>query len=71
MEKPTQIDIVRRAYELWQESGQPEGRDQEFYLQAEKELSIRVSNALISRKTDSAKVKLQPSIWRRETTCNF
>jgi len=44
MEKPTQIDIVRRAYELWQQSGQPEGRDQEFYLQAEKELSIRVSN---------------------------
>ncbi len=38
MSKPTSIEIVRRAYQLWQEAGQPEGRDQEFYLQAEREL---------------------------------
>jgi hypothetical protein len=38
MAKPAAIEIVRRAYELWQQAGQPEGRDQEFYLQAEKEL---------------------------------
>ncbi len=35
---PRETDIVRRAYELWQENGQPEGRDEEFYLQAEREL---------------------------------
>jgi hypothetical protein len=38
MGKPAQIDIVRRAYELWQLVGEPQGRDQEFYHQAEKEL---------------------------------
>jgi hypothetical protein len=38
MENPTRIAVVRRAYELWQQAGMPEGRDQEFYLQAEQEL---------------------------------
>ena len=38
MGKPAQIDIVRRAYEPWQKAGGPQGRDQEFYHQAEKEL---------------------------------
>jgi hypothetical protein len=28
---PAGIDIVRRAYELWQQAGEPKGRDQEFY----------------------------------------
>ena len=32
------MDIVRRAYELWQQAGQPENKDQEFYHQAEQEL---------------------------------
>jgi hypothetical protein len=36
---PKPIDIVRRAYELWQENGKPEGKEQEFYYQAEKELN--------------------------------
>jgi hypothetical protein len=27
-----------RAYELWEQNGKPEGRDQEFYHQVEKEL---------------------------------
>jgi hypothetical protein len=38
MAEPKHMDIVRRAYELWQEAGQPEGKDQEFYHQAEEEL---------------------------------
>jgi hypothetical protein len=38
MENPKQIDIVRRAYELWEQAGKPEGRDEEFYHQAEQEL---------------------------------
>jgi hypothetical protein len=32
------MDIVRRAYELWEQAGKPDGRDQEFYHQAEREL---------------------------------
>jgi hypothetical protein len=38
MAKPAQIEIVRRAYQLWQQAGEPEGRDDEFYHQAELEL---------------------------------
>ncbi len=38
MKNPTQIQIVRRAYELWEQAGKPEGRDQEFYHLAEQEL---------------------------------
>jgi hypothetical protein len=38
MENPTEMQIVRRAYELWEQAGKPEGRDQEFYHLAEQEL---------------------------------
>jgi len=36
--KPTHEAIARRAYELYQESGYPNGRDVEFWLLAEREL---------------------------------
>jgi hypothetical protein len=32
LRRPPEINIVRKAYELWELSGKPEGRDQEFYL---------------------------------------
>jgi hypothetical protein len=38
MTMPSQKDIERRAYQLWEEAGQPEGRDREFYLEAERQL---------------------------------
>jgi hypothetical protein len=38
MADPAQMKIVRRAYELWQKAGEPEGRDQDFYHQAQQEL---------------------------------
>lgn len=38
MAETTHREIVRRAYELWQKAGEPEGKDQEFYHQAEQEL---------------------------------
>ena len=38
MRKPARMEVVRRAYELWEKAGKPEGRDQEFYHQAEREL---------------------------------
>jgi Protein of unknown function (DUF2934) len=38
MDKPPEIEIVRRAYQLWQEAGEPARRDQEFYHLAEQEL---------------------------------
>ncbi len=38
MEKPTQMEIVRRAYQLWQQAGEPQGKDEEFYYLAEQQL---------------------------------
>lgn len=38
MEKPTQEQIIHRAYELWEQAGKPDARDDEFYHQAEREL---------------------------------
>jgi hypothetical protein len=38
MARPAEIDIVRLAYKFWGQAGKPEGRDQEFYLQALHEL---------------------------------
>jgi hypothetical protein len=41
---PPEIEIIRKAYELWEQSGKPEGRDQEFYLQALQELQTLPDN---------------------------
>jgi hypothetical protein len=38
MAEPTEKEITTRAYELWEQAGKPDGRDQEFYQQAEQEL---------------------------------
>jgi hypothetical protein len=38
MENPTKEQIIHRAYELWEQAGKPDGRDHEFYHQAEQEL---------------------------------
>jgi hypothetical protein len=39
MSKPTEEQIKVRAHELWEQAGKPEGREDEFWHQAEKELS--------------------------------
>jgi hypothetical protein len=38
MEQPTKEQIIHRAYQLWEQAGKPEGRDEEFYHLAEQEL---------------------------------
>ena len=38
MPEPTKTEIELRAYELWEQAGQPDGRDEEFYRLAEQEL---------------------------------
>jgi hypothetical protein len=35
---PSKKEIECLAYKLWEKAGQPKGRDQEFYLEAEREL---------------------------------
>jgi Protein of unknown function (DUF2934) len=39
MTTPTREQIIHRAYELWEQAGKPDGRDEEFYHEAEKELN--------------------------------
>jgi Protein of unknown function (DUF2934) len=39
MAKPTEEQIRQRAHELWEQNHRPDGRDDEFWHQAEKELS--------------------------------
>jgi len=31
--------ILERAYQLWEEAGRPQGRDQEFWEKAEREMN--------------------------------
>ena len=38
MAKPKEDKIRKRASEIWEENGRPVGRDEEFWLQAEREL---------------------------------
>ncbi|MCK1518415.1 DUF2934 domain-containing protein [Bradyrhizobium sp. 190] len=38
MTQPTEKDIENRAYEIWERSGRPEGREDEFWQLAEQEL---------------------------------
>jgi hypothetical protein len=37
--KATEEDIRHRAYEIWEQNGRPEGRDEEFWHQAESEFN--------------------------------
>jgi hypothetical protein len=34
-------DIRLRAHQLWQEAGEPEGKEDQFWLEAERELKER------------------------------
>jgi hypothetical protein len=43
------IEIVRRAYKIWEDSGKPEGKDEEFYLRAERELEEEQSQRELNR----------------------
>jgi hypothetical protein len=38
MTEPSEEEILRRAFFLWEKAGSPEGRDDEFYHQAQREL---------------------------------
>jgi hypothetical protein len=44
MEKPTEEQIPERAYVLWELAGKPEGREHEFWHEAEKEIKREVDD---------------------------
>jgi hypothetical protein len=41
---PTEKEIINRAYEIWERNGRPEGREDEFWQQAIKELGEGVTS---------------------------
>jgi hypothetical protein len=41
MENPTKEQVIHRAYQLWEQAGKPDGRDQEFYHEAERQLAAQ------------------------------
>ena len=41
MENPTEEQIRARAHQLWEQAGKPQGREDEIWLLAEKELIER------------------------------
>ena len=40
MENPNLAQIILRAYELWEQAGRPQDKDDGFYCRAEEELKI-------------------------------
>ncbi|MBR0716111.1 DUF2934 domain-containing protein [Bradyrhizobium liaoningense] len=38
MAHPTEEQIRKRAFELWEQAGKPEGREDEFWQRAQREL---------------------------------
>jgi Protein of unknown function (DUF2934) len=47
------IEIVRRAYKIWENSGKPEGKDQEFYHRTERELEEEQAQREATQSDDS------------------
>ena len=43
MEKPTEEQIRQRAQEIWERNHRPDGRDEEFWYEAERELQLDAS----------------------------
>jgi len=41
MEKPSEEQIRMRAHELWEQAGKPDGREDEFWHLAERDLQER------------------------------
>jgi hypothetical protein len=53
MAKPNDDLIRKRAQELWERAGKPEGRDEEFWHQAEKELQEMDDESPLHRTPDN------------------
>ena len=46
---PREERVRRRAEELWQEAGRPQGRDEEFWHRAEAQIDAEVGKPRIPR----------------------
>lgn len=45
MGNPTQGEVAKRAYQIWEKEGRPHGRDREHWKQAERELAATSGSA--------------------------
>ncbi len=54
---PAHTEISRRATELWESQGRPEGRDQEIWLEAERQLLGMDPLVQVSRKSAPARAR--------------
>lgn len=52
--------IASRAHEIWEKEGRPEGRAQEHWLKAEKELKVPAKKAKAASKSKKAASKSAP-----------
>ena len=52
MKNITDDEIRTRAHELWEQAGKPEGREREFWLQAERELRKKDEGGKLERPDD-------------------
>lgn len=59
MQKPKEMDVVRRAYELWQKAGEPTGRDEEFYHKAKTELQQQLDGSAPPQDAESDQTRLE------------
>ncbi len=66
MDKPAQYDIAQRAYELWERDGRPQGRDQEYWFHAEREM-IGATTAEEDRPIGEIRQAQQASAERRKS----
>ncbi|UYN98187.1 MAG: DUF2934 domain-containing protein [Devosia sp.] len=58
--QPIEDSKIRdRAYQLWVEAGQPEGREQEFWYEAERELA---EEEQVDTSEEAAKLDLPPIV---------
>ncbi|MDP1583522.1 MAG: DUF2934 domain-containing protein [Bradyrhizobium sp.] len=48
MSDSQKMKVTRRAYELWQQAGEPKDRDEDFYRQAERELNVASESAIMT-----------------------
>jgi len=63
-------DISRRAYEIWESEGRPEGSDFRHWLQAEQELTSRSNNNNSTKRSDSNQPPRGTSAEARPPTGN-
>ncbi|MFT3974864.1 MAG: DUF2934 domain-containing protein [Amaricoccus sp.] len=62
---PTEPDIARKAYELWEAEGRPEGRDVAHWHQAERDVAEPVIDPVPDAPAAEAPVETAP---KRRTT---